>query len=135
MGYKDREHRKRVQARNALLNSSGKGFAVNAGVAALKRFSTNKQIQVLSDALHENRITVQDLYKQLSDNAPAEMHKGALKLMVRKKPVTVDALMEEYRDNEALQTLCKEVGLFASFFQGLAEIEVVNWEADNNGRT
>jgi hypothetical protein len=95
------------------------------GDKVLQKMSTKDQVQVLADSLHQGRVTKGKLRGELSRNAVIEMRKGGDKLRKKKKPVTVEALLEEYRDpkNSKLRGLASEVGLGESFFVKLAEAE------------
>lgn len=96
------------------------------GQRELQSMSTDNQIKVLRDSLHEGRLKPDKLRKALEDNAYEEMRKGADKLHKKGKPVTVVALLEEYHKDKDFQQLATEVGLDEAWFVALAEKETVN---------
>jgi len=93
------------------------------GESALQAMNTGNQVKVLRDSLHLGKLSRGKLRKTLEDNAPKEMRKGAEKLRKKNKPVTVDALLEEYRKDTAFKALAEEVGLDEAWFIALAEKE------------
>lgn len=95
----------------------------NVGESALQAMSTGNQVKVLRDSLYQGRLSPGKLRRTLEANAPKEMRKGADKLRKKNKPVTVDALLEEYRRDMAFKALAEEVGLPESYFIALAERE------------
>ena len=95
----------------------------SVGEFALQRMGTSNQIKVLRDSLHQGRLKPNRLRVALEDGARKEMRKGADKLRKNNKPVTVDALLKEYRGDEELRKLAGEVGLDESWFISLAEKE------------
>ena len=97
-----------------------------AGQKELQSMGTSNQIKVLRDSLHEGRLKPDKLRKALEDNAYKEMKKGADKLRKKGKPVTVDALLEDYDKDKDFQQLADEVGLDRTWFVVLAEKEALN---------
>ncbi len=97
-----------------------------AGYNALQAMGTGNQIKVLRDSLHQGRLKSSKLRKTLEDNAHVEMRKGANKLHKKKEPVTVDALLREYRKDSDFRELASEVGLDEAWFIALAEKEIPN---------
>ena len=98
----------------------------SVGEKALQHMSTGDQIQVMIDSVRQGRLSKADLRGKMSSNAVVEMRKGADKLRKKKKkPVTVDELLKEYRapENRKFRQLCNEIELPESFFVGLAEAE------------
>lgn len=97
-----------------------------AGQKELQSMNTGNQIKVLRDSLHGGQLKPDKLRKALEDNAYKEMRKGVQKLHKKGKPVTVDALLEEYNKDEAFQQLADEVGLGRVWFVALAEREMLS---------
>lgn len=95
----------------------------NVGERALQAMDTGNQVKILRDSLHLGRLSPGKLRRTLEAKAPKEMRKGADKLRRKNKPVTVDALLEEYRRDTAFKALAEEVGLAESYFIELAERE------------
>jgi hypothetical protein len=100
--------------------------AKRVGMAYLQRSSTSNQVKFLADSLHSGRLSTHNLKKSLEDNAHREMTKGADKLTKNGKQITVDTLLEEYRNDTEFKTLANEVGLDEQWFIGLAEREINN---------
>ena len=96
------------------------------GYDKLQAMSTGNQIQVLRDSLHQGRLKPDKLRKALEDNAYKEMRKGADKLRKKGKPMTADALLEEYHKDKDFQELANEVGLDEAWFIALAEKEIAS---------
>ena len=129
MGRRDRERKARillgeespraVQAREAV---------ARLGVTTIQAYSTSNQVKFLHDSLHAGKLSAKQLRKVLADKAPGEMSKGARKLAKKNKPVTVDALMGEYRGDKAFQELATEVGLDEDWFVALAATECEKWD-------
>lgn len=97
------------------------------GVSVLTKLPTISQVGIMSAALHTGRLKADNLRQALENNAPTEMHKGALKLRDKSRAITVDALLEEYRGDKAFQELAAEVGLDEGYFEKLAENEAGKW--------
>ena len=130
MGIRDRLRKARILAgEEKPISECDRDRMQKAGVATLQRSSTPSQIGFLADSLHSGRLTPEKLRKALGNNAGAEMHKGARLLAKKKKAVTVDALLEEYRHDEAFRNLAAEVGLGEDWFVKLAGVECRRWEA------
>ena len=135
MGRRDRERIARILAGDEAPISAGirarvKEKMVDVGVAAVKSYSTSRQIQFLADALHTGRLPARKLQEVLKDNAPKEMRKGTEKLVKKHKTPTVELLLEEYYKDEGFQALALEVGLNEQWFIELAESECQKWEDD-----
>lgn len=96
------------------------------GEKKLKSLKTNKQIKVLADSLHQGRISAGHLRATLEDGAKKEMKKGVRRLRSKKKEITVDELLKEYRDkkNWELKELAEEVGLDEQWFIAFAQKEI-----------
>lgn len=131
-----RKDRERVEAgmrhRNGSIVSAEEARKVDkerqqmerVGVATIQAASTSSQVQIMSEALRTGRLSHSKLREALEENAPKEMSKGAGKLAKKGKPITVDALLEEYRGDKAFQKLASEVGLNETYFIELAEREI-----------
>ena len=95
------------------------------GYNALQAMNTGNQVKVARDSLRQGKLSPGMLRKALEDNAPKEMKKGADKLRKKGKAVTIDALLEEYRNDRDFRELATEVGLDEAWFIALAEKECV----------
>lgn len=102
--------------------SIGKG-AVRAGVRYLQSRTVDQQIRFLSDALDSGRLMKHELKDALEKYAHSEMSLGADRLQKKGEPVTVDALLAEYREDTGLKKLADRVGLDEAWFVALAEAE------------
>lgn len=130
MGIRDRLRKARILAGEEAPISQRNGDRMQkARVATLQRSSTAKQVGFLADSLHSGRLTARELRRALENNAYIEMRKGAEKLVKKKKAVTVDALLKEYRKDKAFQQLAAEVGLDEAWFVKLAESVCRRWGA------
>lgn len=129
MGRRDRERIARIIAGQETPRAKLAMERVkNTAVHSLQRFSTSNQIKFLADSMHQGRLPASQLRDALKSNARKEMHKGAEKLAKKKKEVTVDKLLEEYRKDKEFQKLADEVGLDEAFFIRLAELECDKWK-------
>lgn len=137
MGKKDRERSEQTGKvfRNGKLvdvpvvrevSDAERGRMQQRGLKVLLTMDTSNQIKVLHDSLHQGRLKPDKLRKSLEDNACKEMRKGADKLRRKGKPVTVDALLEEYHKDKDFQKLASEVGLDEAWFVALAEKEIAS---------
>lgn len=124
MGKRNRERIARILAgKESALSARVKETMVSAGVSTVEKYSVDKQIQFLADALHEGRLSPNKLRRELERNAPLEMRKGADKLIKQGRAINVDALLMEYRSSEGFQELATEVGLNQQWFTELAKQE------------
>ena len=106
-----------------MLNWFKRKVLVNAGVQEVKHLNTSKQVEFLAESLRTHKLTTFKLRRTLEQNAPAEMHKGALEL-IKKHNLTMDNLMAEYNKDEGFQQLADSVGLHRGFFEALARSEI-----------
>lgn len=102
--------------------------AETVGVATLKRYSTNKQVRFLADALHTGRLSPGELQDSLKENARKEMRRGITKQAKHGVTPTVDTLLKEYREDADFRKLAEEVGLDETWFMNLAKTEIRDWE-------
>ncbi len=128
MGRRDRERRERISSgqeepRSRAVAEVDRARMRRTGYNALQAMGTGNQIKVLRDSLHQGRLTTGKLRKVLEENAYEEMRKGVVKLRRQGKPVTVDALLAEYRKDRDFRDLAGEVGLDEAWFIALAERE------------
>ena len=122
MGRRDRERVQRIlEGKETPFANSVREHMRSTGVAAIRASSTSNQVKFLADSLHSGRLSPSKLRKALEDNAHKEMRKGADKIIGKGKPLTVDALLEEYRKDKEFQALATEVGLNEEWFIRLAE--------------
>lgn len=105
------------------ISDEDRGRMRQRGYSALQAMDTGNQIKVLRDSLHLGKLSPAKLRKALEDNAHKEMRKGADKLRKKGKPVTVNALLEEYRKDRDFRELAIEVGLNEEWFIALANKE------------
>lgn len=94
------------------------------GTSIIETASTSSQVTIMSEALRTGKLSHSKLRKALEENSPKEMSKGADKLARKGKPVTVDALLAEYRGDRHFQKLASDVGLSEGYFVELAEGEI-----------
>jgi len=94
------------------------------GVSTIEAASTSSQVKIMSEALRTGKLSHSKLRKALEENASGEMRKGGDKLIKKGKPVTVDALLAEYRGDKHFQKLASDVGLDEEYFVELAEREI-----------
>lgn len=101
-----------------------------AGIEVIKRAPMNSQLKFLQDAMDKGLVTETAVQKVIMNEAPKEMHKGTERLLKEGKPVTIDALMEDYRNQPDFRSLADRLGLKEDYFLGLAKAEVES----NNGQ-
>jgi len=131
MSRRDRERIARIEAGEELsISAAARDRATQAGVSAVQHFSASKQVQFLADSLHSGHMTPSSLRKALEKNAPAEMRKGADKLIKKNRPVTIEALLEDYHKDKLFQATAAEVGLDEAWFTILAERECARRKND-----
>lgn len=127
MGRRDRERVARIQAgEEKPMSTRTQERVEKVGTAYLQRLSTSSQVQFLADSLHSGKLPPNRLRKELMNNAPKEMNKGAKKLIKQGKTPTIDLLMKDYWEDKAFQALASEVGLDEEWFVELAKQEVEN---------
>ena len=131
MGRRDRERIARIQAgEEVAISAEEREKATNRGVAVLQKLTLGQQIDALSTSAAVGTRSPAAIRKALEANAPKEMRKGADKLARKNKPVTVDALLKEYRSNKKFQEMAAGVGLDEMWFMALAEKECARREND-----
>ena len=132
MGRRDRERIARIRAGEELaISPQTRDRATQVGVSTVKRLSADKQVQFLANSLHSGHMTPASLRKALEENAPVEMCRGADKLIKKNRPVTVEALLEDYHKDALFRATAAEVGLDEMWFTTLAEKEYAR--RTNNG--
>jgi hypothetical protein len=124
MGKKSKEHKKRVQTRNARLDNPVARKVVtlashNAVVKELRKAETSDQIAVLNSQVASTDPS--KLRKAITSKAPKEMDKGIKKLQKAGKDVSVDALCSEITTTPGFLSMCEQVGLDLSWFEKLAK--------------
>lgn len=118
MGRRNRERIERIQAglENPIARTAVKIAARSGVVAELKKASTDDQVEVLSTTVDATR-----LGRALMKEAPGEMDKGIRKLQKEGRPVTVDELCREIRENVAgFRTMSENAGVPLSWYEDLA---------------
>lgn len=124
MSKKDKEHRRKVQARNAMLNNPVARKAValasrGAVINELRKAETSDQIDVLNSQVASSR--PDKLRKAIASKAPGEMDKGIKKLQKEGKVVSIDALCTEIKTTPGFLSMCERVGLDLAWFEKLAK--------------
>lgn len=124
MGKKDKEHKRKVQARNAMLNNPVARKAVTfashgAVIDELRKAGTSDQIDVLNSQVASAR--PDKLRKAIAGKAPKEMDKGIKKLQKEGKTVSVDTLCAEIKSTPGFLPMCERVGLDLAWFEKLAK--------------
>lgn len=119
-----KNHKQRVQARNAALSNPVARKAVafasrGAVIDELRKAETSDQIDVLNGQVASAR--PDKLRKAIASKAPREMDKGIKKLQKEGKDVTVDALCAEIKSTPGFLSMCERVGLDLEWFEKLAK--------------
>lgn len=119
-----KNHKQRVQARNAALSNPVARKAVSVAsrgtvIDELRKAETSDQIDALNRTVAGQR--PDKLRNALASKAPKEMDKGIKKLQREGKPVTVDALCSEIKTTPGFLAMCGQVGLDLSWFEELAK--------------
>ena len=121
--FRDGKYVDATEARE--LSDKEKATIHQVGYSAMQAMGTGNQVKLLRDSLRLGKLSPAKLRDALENNAPKEMRKGAEKLRKQGKPVTVDALMTEYRKDRDFRELAAEVGLDENWFIELAKKECV----------
>lgn len=125
MGKASKDHRKKVQARNARMGLENPIARTAVSLASrgqvvseLRKAPVEGQIDALSrtaGVTNPNKLA-----KAITSKAPGEMDKGIRKLQKEGKPVTVDALCAEIKTTPGFLRMCGQVGLNLEWFEDLA---------------
>jgi hypothetical protein len=97
---------------------------VEKGVKTIQNASTPKQIDFIENAVKSGGATYSRMGTILRQNAPIEMRKGIAKFAKEGRPLTVDALLEDYRSDKSFQKLALNAGCDEQYFIDLAEQEL-----------
>ena len=122
MGRESRERRERIQA--GLENPRARTVVAKASHVAvvhqLKSGSVDDQTGRLDELREQGTLSQSNLRDAIVSNAPGEMDKAIRKYLKKGKPVTVDTLCEEVKNNQSFLKMCTGVGLDLSWFENLA---------------
>lgn len=114
MGRASREKRERK------ISESKRQKLVVAGVKRIKSAGEEEQLAFIDNAVKEGKVSNNTIRRQLEQNAPKAMWDGILKFSREGKPLTVDALLEEYHADKGFQKMALNAGLDEQWFIDLA---------------
>lgn len=125
MGKKSKEHRHKVQSRNAALNNPVTRKAVSlisrqGVVAELTKGSVTDQTIKLVELVSEGNLPASRLREALMKKAPKEMDKAIKKYRKEGREITVESLTAEAKSEQGFVKMCERVGLEISWFDNLA---------------
>ncbi len=86
----------------------------------LSKGSVDDQTGRLNELREQGALPQSNFRDSILNNAPAEMDKGIRKFTKRGKPVTVDTLCAEVRNNQSFLKMCAGVGIDLAWFENLA---------------
>ncbi len=122
MGRESRERRERIQA--GLENPGARTVVAKASHVAvvhqLKSGSVDDQTARLNELRESGELPQSNLRDSITSKAPGEMDKAIRKFTKKGKPVTVDTLCAEAKNNQSFLKMCTGVGLDLSWFENLA---------------
>jgi len=124
MGKKNKEHKKKVQARNQRLGIVGRkaiSFASHGAVVnELSQGSVMEQTNRLNELVGLGNLPSNKLKETIMKNAPKEMDKAIKKYKKQGRDITVDDLLSEVRSEHGFLKMCERVGLDYQWFENLA---------------
>ncbi len=109
-----------VAVRNPVVKRVAEAVARRSVVKELSKGSVDDQAARLDELRGSGELPQSNLRDSIVSNAPGEMDKAIRKYLKKGKPVTVDTLCAEVRNNQSFLKMCTGVGLDLSWFENLA---------------
>ena len=119
-GARLRAARAAVAVRNPVVKRVVETVARRSVVKELSKGSVDDQTARLDELRESGELPRSNLRDGIVSKAPGEMDKAIRKFTQKGKPVTVDTLCEEVRNNQSFLKMCTGVGLDLSWFENLA---------------
>lgn len=107
--------------RNPVVKKVVETVARRSAVRELSKGSVDDQTARLDELREEGVLPQSNFRDSVVSNAPAEMDKAIRKFTKRDKPVTVDTLCAEVRNNQSFLKMCAGVGIDLAWFERLAQ--------------
>ncbi len=119
-GARLRAARAGAALRNPVVRKVAEAVARRSVVKELSKGSVDDQTARLNELRESGELPQSNLRDSVMSNAPGEMDKAIRKYLKKGKPVTVDTLCEEVKNNQSFLKMCTGVGLDLSWFENLA---------------
>ncbi len=119
-GARLRAARAGAALRNPVVQKVVEAVARRSVVKELSKGSVDDQTARLNELRESGELPQSNLRDSVVSNAPGEMDKAIRKYLKKGKPVTVDTLCAEVRNNQSFLKMCTGVGLDLSWFESLA---------------
>ena len=119
-GARLRAARAGAALRNPVVRKVAEAVARRSVVKELSKGSVDDQTARLNELRESGELPQSNLRDSVVSNAPGEMDKAIGKFIKKGKPVTVDTLCAEVRNNQSFLKMCTGVGLDLSWFENLA---------------
>ncbi len=119
-GARLRAARAGAALRNPVVKRVAEAVARRSVVKELSKGSVDDQAARLNELRESGELPQSNLRDSVMSNAPGEMDKAIGKFTKKGKPVTVDTLCAEVRNNQSFLKMCTGVGLDLSWFENLA---------------
>ncbi len=119
-GARLRAARAGAALRNPVVKRVVEAVARRSVAKELSKGSVDDQTARLNELRESGELPQSNLRDSVVGNAPGEMDKAIRKYLKKGKPVTVDTLCAEVRNNQSFLKMCTGVGLDLSWFESLA---------------